>query len=93
MLVLGTATRPSIEHSRLRQSFGLTPAEARLLGALIAGERLPDYARRHGVSPTTARTHLRSLFDKTGERRQSDLIRRALSDPVLRIATGPQMLN
>lgn len=62
----------------------LTPSEARLLAALSSGERLAAYAARSGVKLTTVKTHLESLFDKTGERRQSDLVRRALCDPRLR---------
>lgn len=64
----------------------LTHAELRLLGALLRGERLAAYARNAGVKMTTVKTHLQSLFDKTGQRRQSDLIRHALSDPLLRRA-------
>lgn len=61
-----------------------TPAETKLLRALVVGERLSAYAERTGVKITTVKTHLQGLFDKVGERRQSDLIRRALSDPLLR---------
>lgn len=62
----------------------LTQAELRLLRALVRGERLAAYARNAGVKMTTVKTHLQRLFDKTGQRRQSDLIRHALSDPLLR---------
>jgi len=62
----------------------LTPAETRLLRAIVKGERLTDFARRSGVKTTTVKTHLQNLFDKTGERRQADLVRRALSDAGLR---------
>ncbi len=62
----------------------LTPAETRLLRALVSGQQMRSYAAEAGIALTTAKTHLRGLFDKTGERRQSTLILRALSDPVLR---------
>lgn len=75
-----------IAPARLRESFDLTPSEARLLSALVAGERLTAYADRLGVRLSTVRTHLRQLFAKTGEQRQADLIRRALTDPVLRLS-------
>jgi hypothetical protein len=55
-----------------------------LLTALVSGERLSAYASEARISLSTAKTHLRSLFDKTGERRQADLIRRALASPMLR---------
>jgi DNA-binding CsgD family transcriptional regulator len=62
----------------------LTGAEARLLQAIVKGQRIGSYAAQAGIALSTAKTHLRSLFDKTGERRQADLIRRVLSDPRLR---------
>lgn len=68
----------------LQQAYGLTPAETSLLTALVRGERLAEYAERTSVKLTTVKTHLRSLFAKTGEQRQADLIRRALSQPELR---------
>lgn len=75
-----------LDAAALGRSFDLTPAEARLLAALASGERLPAYARRQGIAVTTAKTHLKALFEKVGERRQADLIRRAVSDPFLRAA-------
>jgi DNA-binding CsgD family transcriptional regulator len=67
----------------------LTEAEFRLLKALVAGERLGAYAARSGVKLSTVKTHLQSLFDKFGERRQTDLVRRAMCDPVLRQKLAP----
>lgn len=64
--------------------FELTRAEIRLLQALVNGRRIGTYAAEAGIALSTAKTHLSSLFDKTGERRQADLIRRALSDSRLR---------
>ncbi len=55
--------------------FGLTSAEHRLLKLLFAGQSLPCAASSLGVARTTARTHLQRIFDKTGSRRQSDLVR------------------
>ena len=75
---------------RSEPPIGLTGAEERLLNALVAGERLRAYADRTGVSLATVKTHLQSLFDKTGERRQTDLVRRALSDPRLLDASFSQ---
>ncbi|WP_217352865.1 helix-turn-helix transcriptional regulator [Sphingomonas sp. ID1715] len=86
MLLISPSEPPAASEGSLLQTYGLTAAEARLLAALVGGERLPDYARRCGIAVTTAKTHLRALFDKIGERRQSDLIRRASLDPLLRAA-------
>lgn len=65
---------PSHLHS-MQETFGLTPAESRLLGILYAGSSVPQAARLLGVARTTARTHLQRVFDKTGVRRQQDLMR------------------
>jgi DNA-binding CsgD family transcriptional regulator len=55
--------------------FGLTTAERRLLKLLLEGMSLAGAAFSLGVARTTARTHLQRIFDKTGRRRQSDLVR------------------
>jgi DNA-binding CsgD family transcriptional regulator len=36
---------------------------------------VPAMADSLGISETTVKTHLTSLFDKTGVRRQADLVR------------------
>ena len=87
MIVL-VSKQTAVEEGRFRKAYGLTPAEARLLAALVQGDRLADYAARSNIRITTAKTHLQSLFAKTGEKRQADLIRRALSDPALRLHIG-----
>lgn len=61
----------------LRGLFDLTPAEAALLQALIADQRIEDVAEARGVSVTTVRTQLAHLFRKTNTNRQPDLIRLA----------------
>lgn len=70
----------------LRDLYDFTPAEARLAVALCNGTSLADHARASGVALTTARTHLTSIFLKSGENRQADLIRRLMNDPVLLLA-------
>ncbi len=62
----------------LRGLFGLTPAEASLLQALVADQRIEDVAEARGVSITTVRTQLAHLFRKTNTSRQSELVRLAL---------------
>jgi DNA-binding CsgD family transcriptional regulator len=63
---------------RLAAQYRFTPAEQRLLERLAAGATLEEVADEQHVARTTVRTHLRSLFDKTGVRRQSELVRLAL---------------
>lgn len=70
---------PSEETGRLwaslRESFGLTPAEARLARKLKDGRSLKEAADELSVSVNTVRNQLRAIFDKMGLTRQSDLVR------------------
>jgi DNA-binding CsgD family transcriptional regulator len=59
----------------LRAEFGLTRMEAALALEVLDGKGLKVAARRLEISPTTARTHLTAVFDKTGTRRQAELVR------------------
>lgn len=59
----------------LREDFGLTPAEAGFAVEISKGDGLQATANRLGVSLTTVRTHLAHVFDKTGTRRQAELVR------------------
>jgi DNA-binding CsgD family transcriptional regulator/PAS domain-containing protein len=53
--------------------FGLTPAEAGLARALLAGRRPEEVAEARGVKLTTVRSQLSQVLHKTGVRRQSEL--------------------
>ncbi len=65
----------SVDASRVAQLHGLTPAEARLAAHLVQGATLVEAARRMGVALTTVRTHLKRTFEKTGTRRQAELVK------------------
>lgn len=65
--------------AHIQSRFGLTPAEARLAGALASGARLAEIARTHGVSIHTVRAQLKALMQKTGTHRQAALIRLLLA--------------
>jgi DNA-binding CsgD family transcriptional regulator/PAS domain-containing protein len=55
-------------------AFGLTAAELRILLSLRNGGSAADIADSYGIALTTVRTHIRSLFAKTGLNRQKDLV-------------------
>jgi DNA-binding CsgD family transcriptional regulator len=61
--------------SRLIETFGVTPAEAKLITHLVDGLTLTAAAEALGVSRNTARTQLSSIFTKTGVNRQSQLVK------------------
>lgn len=75
-----------IDEHHVAQRYGLTPAEVKLLRALVDGKRLADYADGAGITLNTAKTHLKQLFTKTGSERQSDVLRMFVADAVLRLA-------
>lgn len=58
----------------LANLFSLTDAEARLAHGLSAGMSVEEYASANNISVATARTQVRSILAKTGERRQHDLV-------------------
>ena len=71
--------------------YGLTPAEARLAAMLMQGHGLEWSADELDVSINTARTHIKNLFDKTGVRRQAELVRLVLRGPAgLRLPHRPR---
>jgi DNA-binding CsgD family transcriptional regulator len=58
-------------------AFGLTPAELRVLLAIVEGGGVPETSERLGVAETTVKTHLYRVFSKTGASRQADLVKLA----------------
>jgi DNA-binding CsgD family transcriptional regulator len=55
--------------------YGLTPGETRLTLLLLADCSLDEAARLLGISRSTARSVLKRVFQKTGTKRQSGLVR------------------
>jgi DNA-binding CsgD family transcriptional regulator len=59
----------------LARAYGLTGAESRVARALAEVGATPMVAQALGVSVATVRSHQRSLFQKTGARRQVEIVR------------------
>jgi PAS domain S-box-containing protein len=76
-LMVEDRTRPGLGLAPLR-ALGLTPAEAGLVAALVAGDSLAQYAARTGRSLGTLRAQLKSVFAKTGTHRQAELVAHAI---------------
>jgi DNA-binding CsgD family transcriptional regulator/PAS domain-containing protein len=57
------------------KTFKLTPTELRVLLAIVEVGGVPEVAAALGVADTTVRTHVGHLFEKTGARRQADLVK------------------
>jgi DNA-binding CsgD family transcriptional regulator len=60
--------------SAVREMLPLTPTEAEISASLANGFSVCETAARLGVAETTVRTHLRSIFAKTGVTRQPQLV-------------------
>lgn len=72
-------TEIEVEESALRAAFQLTAAEARVCAALVSGENIYGLATRLNISPQTARTHVKHIFEKTYTTRQSELMKLLVS--------------
>lgn len=75
-----SGTQPSQEI--VRRLFGLTRMEAALALLLAEGLTLDEAAEKLNVRRNTARTHLRSIFCKTGVTRQTMLVRMLLNSVI-----------
>lgn len=74
------AVQPS--HELVRRLFDLTRMEATLALLLAEGFTLDEAAEKMDVRRNTARTHLRSIFCKTGVTRQTMLVRLLLNSVI-----------
>lgn len=59
----------------IARHYRLTPTELRVLLAIVEIGGVPEVAEALGIADTTVKTHLGHLFDKTGARRQVDLVK------------------
>lgn len=72
-----------IAPATLEGLYGLTLAEARLVIALVSGQKLDDVAQASGTSLHTLRNHLKAVFRKTGANRQAELVKLVLTGPAV----------
>ena len=63
----------------LRKCVGLTLAECRVALLLSDGHSPKEIANTVGATDNTVRSQIKSIFSKTGVRRQSDLVRLPLT--------------
>ena len=67
-----------VSHGALRQLYGCTPSETRLVMGLVSGLTLRAAARASGTTYETARTTLKRVFLKVGVHSQSQLVAKLL---------------
>ena len=83
VFVCDTAGETSTCQSMLQRLFDFTPAEARLARELLRGNSIEDSSGEIGISPSTARNQLKSMFSKTNSSRQGELIRIMMQSPAV----------
>lgn len=88
VVLTGRSVRGEIPPAALAKLFGLTPAESRLVGALVGGSTMDEYAQRRGVSRGTTRGQLKQVLAKTGAARQSELVRIVLSSAAAQLLSA-----
>ncbi len=66
---------------RIVRQYGLSKSEQLLLRGLLEGLTLKEYAERRHIAYETARSHLYSIFAKTGCKRQAELVAKSLDTP------------
>jgi DNA-binding CsgD family transcriptional regulator len=59
----------------LADEFKLTPAEIRVMFAIVEIGGVPEVAPVLGISDQTVKTHLHRIYEKTGTKRQADLVK------------------
>ncbi|MEW6248674.1 MAG: hypothetical protein AB1555_18470 [Nitrospirota bacterium] len=74
---------PELPEALVVREYGLTPAEWRLAESLLRGQSVKTAADQLRRSHNTARAQLKQIFQKTGTRRQAELIRLLLGHPAL----------
>lgn len=74
MLLTPVTTAVVPTASVIQGLFDLTPAEARVARGLASGLSVAAIAASHGTTVTTVRNQIRSVFSKTGIRRQAELV-------------------
>ena len=79
ILVCNTDVKLEVPAEILMDLYSLTPAEARIVSALVRGKRISEAAKDFHLSEQTLRGELRTVFQKTDTNRQAELVSVVLS--------------
>jgi DNA-binding CsgD family transcriptional regulator/PAS domain-containing protein len=84
LFVTSASGPPQLPHDALVQLYDLTPAEIRIFELICEGQTPAAISALLGIATSTVKTHLFHVFEKTGCRRQIDLVRlgKSLTFPV-----------
>jgi DNA-binding CsgD family transcriptional regulator len=79
VFVAPAASPPRMPADALALLYDLTPAESRIFELIVDGQVPSDIAVVLGIAPSTVKTHLLRVFEKTGCSRQVELVKLAAS--------------
>jgi DNA-binding CsgD family transcriptional regulator/PAS domain-containing protein len=79
LFVASASGPPQLPHDALVQLYDLTPAEIRIFELICEGQAPAAISALLGIAVSTVKSHLFHVFEKTGCRRQTDLVRLAKS--------------
>jgi DNA-binding CsgD family transcriptional regulator len=72
-----------IDHELLQSAYDLTSSEVRICALLANNESVESISEILGISPNTARTHIKRIFSKTGAVRQAELVKLMMNTATL----------
>lgn len=72
--VIRSSARNLPNHAALAAAFGFTPAESAIAASLAQGKSRQQIARERGVAVETLRGQLKTLYAKSGCRREAELV-------------------
>lgn len=75
------AIRVGIDHERLREIYALSEAEARVAAAMVETPDTAEVAKHCAISLHTVRSHVKTIFAKTGTHSRADLMKQLLTGP------------
>ncbi|MFM1991908.1 MAG: hypothetical protein RJA99_4865 [Pseudomonadota bacterium] len=73
--LIDLSRQPSLDGIHLSSLFGLSASSARVAEAYLRADSVKEVARRLGISTNTVKTHLATIYERTGCTRQSQLVR------------------
>jgi DNA-binding CsgD family transcriptional regulator len=79
MFVSDPDVMPETDEQLLQGLYGLTPAESHIAALLVQGMDVGTISEKTNVTLNTTRTHVKRVLQKTGAKRQAELVTLVLS--------------
>jgi len=82
IVIADNARTGSTPADELAAAFGITRSEAKVLSLIVEGKSVIEVGKLLGISPNTARTHVKHIFAKMDCTRQADLVHQVMNHPL-----------